>query len=457
MARKKGETTADVRARKERRAVAPKYREGSVAANRAAGTNKAAVNQAAKASASASTPARSAAKFVAQTRSGSTNSSSSNSSGSAPRVKSVRKELAAAEAAGKPTAQIQKRLENAKTVRNTRRQAKFDRQDPATATAFNFADHSKKKVGAKELAYLVRDKGFSKDNVSDAAYGSGLVIGDRAQKRLDKWAAAKDKANGTITSPVKEPTPTPIPTRTPIPTPTPTPTQTITPSPTPTPTPTKPPINPPKDPYPTIVTPKPNPTSPTTNTPSPYTNDSFNDYDDSFNNQNYQDIDYTQELNINQDNDINNTINGDGNYVNAYQDNSIRNYGGDIRNFNYQSTGKGGSVDNPVSAATMAGYYSPSDSPAANAARLDRRVTAANDYGMDNFNTGHIAQGAMRMAKQNLTIDPAAMDARVQQRAKASKAKAYMMGNSIYGDLAGFRPTWMQPESPKKPEMPNFG
>lgn len=55
MARKPGETTADVRARKERRAVAPKFassapRPGSVAANREAGTNKAAVNQAAKAS-----------------------------------------------------------------------------------------------------------------------------------------------------------------------------------------------------------------------------------------------------------------------------------------------------------------------------------------------------------------------------------------------------------------------
>ncbi len=61
------------------------------------------------------------------------------------------------------------------------------------------------------------------------------------------------------------------------------------------------------------------------------------------------------------------------------------------------------------------------------------------------------------MANQNLTIDPAAMDARVQQRAEGSKAKAYMMGNSIYGDLAGFRPTWMQPQSPKKTEMPKFG
>ena len=73
------------------------------------------------------------------------------------------------------------------------------------------------------------------------------------------------------------------------------------------------------------------------------------------------------------------------------------------------------------------------------------------------MNTGHIAQGAMHMARNNRTIDPAKMDARIQGRAQASKAQAYMIGNSIYGDLAGFNPQWNQPQSPKKPQMPNFG
>ena len=165
-------------------------------------------------------------------------------------------------------------------------------------------------------------------------------------------------------------------------------------------------------------------------------------------------------MNINQDNDINNEVTGDGNYINNQQDNSIRNYGGDQRVFNYQSNGYGSGgqgLDTPVSAATMAGFYSPSDSHGANAARLDRRITMGNDYAKNNMNTGHIAQGAMHMARNNRTIDPAKMDARIQGRAQASKAQAYMMGNSIYGDLAGFNPQWNQPQSPKKTQMPNFG
>jgi hypothetical protein len=73
------------------------------------------------------------------------------------------------------------------------------------------------------------------------------------------------------------------------------------------------------------------------------------------------------------------------------------------------------------------------------------------------MNTSNIAQGAMMMANQNRTIDPAIMDQRVQGRGAASKAQAYMMGNSIYGDLAGFNPQWTQPQSRKPTQMPNFG
>lgn len=91
MARKPGETTADVRARKEANAKAPKFqpgaapvkaldkpsnnpRPGSVAANRAAGTNNAAANQAAKASGT----------FTGNVGKASSPSSSSSSSGPSP-------------------------------------------------------------------------------------------------------------------------------------------------------------------------------------------------------------------------------------------------------------------------------------------------------------------------------------------------------------------------------------
>jgi len=388
-------------------------------------------------------------------------------------VKYARNQLAQANNAGntKRANRLGNRLENLKTKRNDRRQQSFNSQQNVNSAAdFDFAQHSSKKVGVKELAHLKRNKGFSKADIADAAYGSGLQIGKRAQKRLDKWASAKEKANGTpapattttepnvnvqpsVAPTTSEPTQTISPTPSPSPSSSPAPNPTVVkPNPNPITTPT---IDPYTGPNPTIVTPQP--------TVSPYQpspqitdiDDSFNDYDDSFNNQNQQDVDYTQELNVNQDNDINNNITGSNNYVNNMQDNSIRNYGGDVRTFNYQSTGKGG-VDNPVSAATMAGYYSPSDSHAASAARLDRRVTQANDYAKDNMNTSHIAQGAMRMAQQNKLIDPAAMDARVQARGAASKAQAYMMGNSIYGDLAGFNPQWTQPQSPKPTKMPTF-
>ena len=90
----------------------------------------------------------------------------------------------------------------------------------------------------------------------------------------------------------------------------------------------------------------------------------------------------------------------------------------------------------------MAGYYAPNDSHASNAARLDRQITQAGDYAKDNMNTDWIAQGAIHKAGQNAYIDPAVLDQRVMGRAEASKAKAHMMGQGIYGDIFGKIPNW---------------
>jgi len=87
-----------------------------------------------------------------------------------------------------------------------------------------------------------------------------------------------------------------------------------------------------------------------------------------------------QTQNVNQDNDINTTVNGNDNTVITEQDNSIRQYGGDNRSFTYNA-GKGGNryEDTPVSAATMGGFYDVDDSPGAQAGRFDMWSTMNSD------------------------------------------------------------------------------
>ena len=87
-----------------------------------------------------------------------------------------------------------------------------------------------------------------------------------------------------------------------------------------------------------------------------------------------------QQQSVQQDNDINTTINGDNNKVFNEQDNSIRQYGGDNRSFTYNA-GKGGNryEDTPVSAATMGGFYDVNDSPGAQAGRFDMWSTMNRD------------------------------------------------------------------------------
>ena len=89
----------------------------------------------------------------------------------------------------------------------------------------------------------------------------------------------------------------------------------------------------------------------------------------------YSNYETTQEQNVNQENDINTNVNGNDNTVITEQDNSVRYYGGDNRNFVYNGGGGKGGVDTPVSAATMAGYYSVDDSPAAQAKRNSLHTT----------------------------------------------------------------------------------
>ena len=159
---------------------------------------------------------------------------------------------------------------------------------------------------------------------------------------------------------------------------------------------------------------------------------------------------------VTQDNDQTSTINGNNNYVNQNQDNSVRNYGGDTRVFNYQGSGDP-TKDTPGTAATLAGYYAPDDSHAANAARLDRQSTQNRDLQKAYQNTSHIAQGAITRANQNAYTNPAALDKRIAQREQYNNAKSAVMRSQLFGDMGNFQVgKWNDSKPQEKVEMPDY-
>jgi hypothetical protein len=151
-------------------------------------------------------------------------------------------------------------------------------------------------------------------------------------------------------------------------------------------------------------------------------------------------------------------IAGDNNTVTNNQaiDNS-RTYGGSTRTFNYQSSGNP-ATDTPVSAATMGGFYDVDDSPAANAARVDRQVDQ-NRQNQQYYkeSTSGIAQRAIDNAAKNAYIDPAALDKRVSAGAQNMFDMSTVMGANIFGDMfANGAPQWKSPKPAKPVEQPNF-
>ena len=166
-------------------------------------------------------------------------------------------------------------------------------------------------------------------------------------------------------------------------------------------------------------------------------------------------INNQQDTNVSQKNPQQSDIQGDNNYVNQQQDNSVRVYGGDNRSFVYNSQGEG--KDTPATMATLAGYYAPDDSPGAQASRLDRHVTQNRDNQKKYSNTSHIAMGAIKRGEQNSYIDPAKIDKRVRGRSEYHRAQSTVTGGNIFGDLFGMNgPTWNSAEPAKPVEMPDF-
>lgn len=175
-----------------------------------------------------------------------------------------------------------------------------------------------------------------------------------------------------------------------------------------------------------------------------------------YNQENDTSIENTQTQNVSQDNDVNTNIDGNNNYVKVDQDNSIRQYGGDNRSFVYNSNG-GGGLDTPGSMATLAGFYAPDDSAAANASRLDRYQTMNRDAQKKYSDTSHIAQGAIARANQNSYIDPAKLDQRIAAREQNSYDRAALIGLDLYGDLGNMNFDWKSNTPAEKVKQPDFG
>ena len=158
---------------------------------------------------------------------------------------------------------------------------------------------------------------------------------------------------------------------------------------------------------------------------------------------------------------ISNQVAGDNNKIDNTLniDNSVDNsraYGGSSRVFNYQSSGNP-ATDTPVSAATMGGFYDVDDSPAANAARVDRQSDQNTELQKKYSDTSSIAQGAIDNAAENAYIDPAALDKRVSASAQNMFDMSTVMRANIFGDMfAAKPPTWNSPKEPEKVETPDF-
>lgn len=168
-----------------------------------------------------------------------------------------------------------------------------------------------------------------------------------------------------------------------------------------------------------------------------------NSYDSTTNQ--IQDINATQdtdqEFNVNQDNDLNAQITGDNNVSQISQDNSVRNYGGDQRNFTYISGANANGqanylTDAPASLATMSGFYSPDDSPAANAAFADRYQTMNRDT-QKAYNPFGTAEGYMLRGKgKNVgLINPVALRQQINEAPEIARARSDMANLNAYGDI----------------------
>ena len=166
---------------------------------------------------------------------------------------------------------------------------------------------------------------------------------------------------------------------------------------------------------------------------------------------NTTDIYHEQKQNVNQNNDINTDIDGNNNTVVNNQDNSIRQYGGDQRSFVYNSNGGNGYTDTPASMATLAGFFAPDDSPAAQAKFNDMYTT------MNADNQKRYAGSAMETYAKYGKIDargytPESMANHIGRSTQYSYDRADRQTGLVFGDIWNkdyITEDWKMPTPPK--------
>ena len=164
--------------------------------------------------------------------------------------------------------------------------------------------------------------------------------------------------------------------------------------------------------------------------------------------------------NVNQDNDITTTIDGNNNEVTNAQDNSItqnnidnsdnrRFYGGSSRSFTYNGGGGESRLyDTPVSMATMGGYYDVDDSPAANAKFIDF-YTDLNNQNQRASDKYYKANGTFNYSSdESRAFDPVRMMDRIDSSPQRSYDMADREAGLLFGDMWKWKntlPRWQMP------------
>ena len=176
---------------------------------------------------------------------------------------------------------------------------------------------------------------------------------------------------------------------------------------------------------------------------------------------NFQEVqsqsDNTQSQSADQNNDINSQITGNNNFTQISQDNSVRNYGGDQRNFTYVSNNNNPYTDTPASAATMAGFYEVSDSPGSNAAFVDQYSTLNRDNQKYYDNVGQANEMIYR-ANSVSPIDTNALEDSLYQSSELARARGQIGLVNVFGDMQNFPQfSWNSATRQSGISSPDFG
>ena len=338
--------------------------------------------------------------------------SSNNNSAKRPEPRTanqLRKRVERQEAAGRSTTAAQAKLDKVSANRKAARNESYRSQGEISGVSdFDFSKRGKDTVEKGELNYL-KNQGLDKGDIAKYVNESGMRIRKGAQNKLNSWASAKEKAKTVKETPVVQKTPEVETKNTQV-----------------------------KTEYSNANVAEELNTVPVY---KPITVDPA----DTLLNTNGTKVTQSQDQAVSQDNDINSTVTGDNNNVNISQDNSVRQYGGSNKSFVYNASSNGKNyMDTPVSAATMGGFYHDEDSPAKSASFVDRYTTMNTDY-QKRFANTNFAQQAITKASQNKAVDVGALDQRVNDRAKANRARSSSMAGDIFGDMFNYKPAEFNP------------